>query len=298
VPPELNTFPPRLVEFIRSSELTQWFSVPSLLNYLAKFDAVRWHDFPALRRLLWCGEVFPTPALIYWMQRLPHVTFTNLYGPTETTIASAFYTVPECPSDPFAEVPIGSACEGEELLVLNENLEPLPPDYIGELYIRGGGVSAGYWRDGERTTAAFLPTPGASDPADRLYRTGDLARLGANGLTYFVGRVDAQIKSRGYRIEAGEIEAALHAIPEVREAAVVGLPTGGFEGTIIACAYVPLRDGHLTEAQIRKSLSALIPPYMLPSRWMTLASLPRNASGKVDRRAVADLFPGSEAVTA
>src|SRR3989454_11310153 len=82
VPPELNIQPAKLAEFIRTSALTQWFSVPSILNYMAKFDVVRFRDFPALRRLLWCGEVCPTPALIYWMRRLPHVTFTNLYGPT------------------------------------------------------------------------------------------------------------------------------------------------------------------------------------------------------------------------
>src|SRR5213596_1209811 len=80
VPPEINLLPNALAEFIRHAELTQWFSVPSLLGYMAKFDVVQFNDFPALRRLLWCGEVFPTPALRYWMARLPHATFTNLYG--------------------------------------------------------------------------------------------------------------------------------------------------------------------------------------------------------------------------
>ena len=83
--------------FHSRSGLTQWFSVPSVLNYMARLDAVRPNDFPALKRVLWCGEVLPTPSLIYWMQRLPHVEFTNLYGPTETTIASSYYTVPAMP---------------------------------------------------------------------------------------------------------------------------------------------------------------------------------------------------------
>ena len=137
VPPDLNLLPTALAQFIRAAELTQWFSVPSLLSYLAKFDVVKFNDFPALRRLLWCGEVFPTPALRYWMTRLPHVTFTNLYGPTETTIASSYYTVPSCPEDDRAAIPIGSPCAGEELLVLNERLEPVPPGEVGDLYIRG-----------------------------------------------------------------------------------------------------------------------------------------------------------------
>ena len=137
VPPDLNLLPHKLADFMRASELTQWFSVPSILNYLAKFDVVKPHDFPTLKRLLWCGEVFPTPALVYWMTRLPHVSFTNLYGPTEATIASSYYTVPECPPDPSAEVPIGTECDGEELLVLDDRLEPVPNGEIGDLYIRG-----------------------------------------------------------------------------------------------------------------------------------------------------------------
>jgi len=90
VPSELNLLPNKLAELIRTAELTQWFSVPAALNYMAKFDVVKFDDFPALRRVLWCGEVLPTPALMYWMERLPHVRFTNLYGPTETTIASSY----------------------------------------------------------------------------------------------------------------------------------------------------------------------------------------------------------------
>src|SRR2546425_788061 len=227
VPPDLNLLPTALAQFIRAAELTQWFSVPSLLSYLAKFDVVRFDDFPTLRRLLWCGEVFPTPALRYWMTRLPHVTFTNLYGPTETTIASSYYTVPSCPEDDRAAIPIGSPCAGEELLVLNERFQPVPPGEVGDLYIRGVGLSPGYWRDAEKTRAVFLSNPFGSDPADRIYRTGDLARIGDDGLVYFLGRADSQIKSRGYRIELGEIETALNALSCLRECAVVAVATDG-----------------------------------------------------------------------
>src|SRR2546430_4153137 len=205
VPPDLNLLPTALAQFIRAAELTQWFSVPSLLSYLAKFDVVKVNDFPTLRRLLWCGEVFPTPALRYWMTRLPHVTFTNLYGPTETTIASSYHTVPRCPEDDRAAIPIGSPCAGEELLVLNERLERVPPGEGGGLYIRGVGLSPGYWRDPEETRAAFLSRPMSPDPGDRLYRNGYLAKTGAVGLVYFLGRADCRSKVRGYRTEVGGI---------------------------------------------------------------------------------------------
>jgi len=288
VPPDINVLPNKLADFIRRSALTQWFSVPSVLNYMAKFDAIRFDDFPTLRHLLWCGEVFPTPALIYWMQRLPHVQFTNLYGPTETTIASSYYTVPACPEDETQEIPIGRPCDSEELLVLDEHGRAAPRGEVGELCIGGVGVSPGYWKDPERTRAAFLPHP--TSPQGRIYKTGDLGRVGDDGLVYFLGRTDSQIKHRGYRIELGEVETALHALGFLREVAVAAVPAEGFEGTGICCAYVPAPGRYLTPAMIRQALSRYLPPYMLPARWLALGELPKNANGKIDRRRLKDLF--------
>jgi len=296
VPSELNVMPHKLAEFIRSRELTQWFSVPSILNYLAKFDAIQPHDFPTLKRLLWCGEVLPTPALMYFMDKLPHVTFTNLYGPTEATIASGYYTVKRRPESPSAEIPIGIGCDGEELVVLDDSLQPVRPGEIGNLYISGVGLSPGYWRDAERTAAVFVTDP--RRPSDRLYKTGDLARMDADGLVYFLGRADTQIKSRGYRIELGEIEAALSTIQDLQEAAVLGIPSEGFEGTLIACAYAPMSGRTVSPSDLRQALGTLVPPYMLPSRWVALPTLPKNASGKIDRRALRDHFHAHDARTA
>jgi acyl-coenzyme A synthetase/AMP-(fatty) acid ligase len=255
---------------------------------MAKVDAVRPNDFPELRRVMWCGEVLPTPVLIHWMRRLPHARFTNLYGPTETTIASSCYTVPECPEDPQEAIPIGTACAGEELLVLNESLQPLPPGETGDLYIAGVGLARGYWRDPERTEAAFVRHP--QRPFERIYKTGDLARIGDDGLVYFLGRSDSQIKSRGYRIELGEIEAALNAVAGVLECAVVAVNTEGFQGAVICCAYVPAAGTDLTPTAIRRDLSRLVPGYMLPTRWLAFDRFPKNASGKIDRRRLKDVF--------
>jgi len=288
IPPELSLLPNKLADFIRASELTQWFSVPSVLAYLAKFDVVGFNDFPRLRRLLWCGEVLPTPALIYWMKRLPHVTFTNLYGPTETTIASSYYTVPRCPEDPQAPIPIGTACDGEELLVLDESLRPVPRGETGDLYIAGVGLAQGYWRDPERTGAAFIRRP--QRPSAPLYKTGDLARIGDDGLVYFLGRQDSQIKSRGYRIELGEIETALNMVSGLEECAVVAIDTGGFEGAVICGAYVPAAGTDVTPAMLRRHLARLVPGYMLPARWLAFERLPKNANGKIDRRRLKELF--------
>ncbi|MBI4638174.1 MAG: amino acid adenylation domain-containing protein [Candidatus Rokubacteria bacterium] len=295
VPPDLSILPNKLAEFVRTSELTQWFSVPSVLNYMAKFDVVRANDFPTLRRVLWCGEVFPTPALRYWMARLPHATFTNLYGPTETTIASSYYTVPRCPDDDRAAIPIGIACEGEELLLLDEHLGPTALGEPGDLYIGGVGLSPGYWRDPELTRAAFLPDPRGGEPMERIYRTGDRAMVGDDGLLYFLGRTDSQIKSRGYRIELGEVETALSAIEGVREGAVVAIQSGGFEGMLICAAYVGEPGREVTPVTLRRELGRTLPAYMLPSRWMVLGSLPRNANGKIDRRRLKEACEGDGA---
>jgi amino acid adenylation domain-containing protein len=294
VPPELNILPHKLAEFMRESRLTQWFSVPSVLNLMAKFDVVRQDDFSALRRVLFAGEPLPTPTLIYWMRRMPHAQFTNLYGPTETTISSSYYTVPRCPSDPREPIPIGAACDGEELLLLDDELRAVPTGDIGNLYIRGPGLSPGYWRDLEKTRSAFIPCPGGAGPLDRIYRTGDLVRCGADGQYYFVGRADTQIKSRGYRIELGEIESALHALPELRESAVVAIQSEGFEGWQICCAYVPAPGNGVSLEGLRKSLAELVPGYMLPARWMRYDVLPKNASGKIDRPRLKEGFLDTE----
>ncbi len=294
LPHEATSSPFKLAEFIRADEVTQWFSVPSVLNYMAKFDAVKYGDFAPLRRVLWCGEVLPSSALCYWMRRLLHVRFTNLYGPTETTIASSFYDIPACPEDERMPIPIGTACDGEELLVLNKDLQPVRPGEIGDLYIGGSGLSPGYWRDPEKTAAAFLHVPRGNNPNGRIYRTGDLARYGEDGLVYFIGRNDTQIKSRGYRIELGEIEAALSALPELQESAVVAIDRGGFEGWLICCAYALQPGSPSTPNSVRKELEKRVPSYMIPARWMTCSTLPKNANGKIDRPRLKELFLQTE----
>jgi amino acid adenylation domain-containing protein len=290
VPASLNLLPHRLAEFIEQRELTQWFSVPSVLTYLASFDAIAPGAFPHLERLLWCGEVMPTPTLRYLMTRLPHVRFTNLYGPTEATIASSYYTVPAVPKDDKESIPIGIACAGEELLILDDELNELPVEKVGNLYIGGVGLSPGYWRDEEKTRQAFLTGPGSSSSPRRIYRTGDLAHRDETGLVFFHGRADSQIKSRGYRIELGEIETALNALDRLREAAVVAIEVGGFEGTAICCAYSAAPGASILPQDIAAEMRRVLPGYMIPTRWQSLGELPKNVNGKIDRKSLKETF--------
>lgn len=293
VPPTLNLIPHRLRDFMQEQRITQWFSVPSILTYMANTDALRDTTLPDLRALHWCGEVFPTAALAYWMEHLPGVRFTNLYGPTEATIASSYYEVAEPPAAD-ADVPIGTACPGERLLMLDERLDPVAPGEPGHLFIGGIGLSRAYLNDPIGTASAFLPDPYSGDPGARMYRTGDMASEGPDGEVHFLGREDAQVKSRGYRIELGEIENALSGVGLVREGVVVAVPDLRFGGKSICCAYVPVRDV-LEPAELRRELARSLPGYMLPSRWQSLESLPRNTNGKIDRRALRELFTKADA---
>jgi amino acid adenylation domain-containing protein len=293
VPPKASLNPRALAAMIRDQELTQWVSVPTVLSYMVKFEAIGEGDFPALKRLMWCGEVLPTPILVHWMRRLPHVQFVNLYGPTEATVASSYYFLPGIPADETKPVPIGVACDGEELLVLDGERKAVASGEVGDLYIGGVGLSPGYWRDAEKTAAAFVPDPRDPDGEARIYRTGDLARVDEDGLLQFLGRADSQIKSRGYRIELGEIESALSGLDGVDHCAVVGVEAAGFEGVSICAAYVSAAA--VGPPALRQGLADLLPSYMLPSRWLAFDALPENQNGKVDRPALHERFVAAEA---
>ena len=286
VPPG-TLLPSQLARFIRDSELTQWFSVPSTFAYMVSGNAIEEADFPALRRVIWCGEVLAPAVLAHWMERVPQPSYTNLYGPTEATIASSFHTVESAPRDTTVPIPIGVPCAGEDIVVLDEQLRTVAPGEIGELYIEGAGLSPGYWRDREKTDAAFVVH---HDSGLRLYRTGDLGRVDEDGVLHYVGRVDSQIKSRGYRIELGEIETALTAVDGVAECAVVAVESDGFEGASICCAWSPRVGAELDQLKLRSALADTLPSYMLPTQWLELESLPRNVSGKADRRLLKERF--------
>jgi amino acid adenylation domain-containing protein len=286
VPPELNVLPNRLADFIRGRELTQWFSMPATLNYMAKFDVVAMHDFPSLKRVIWAGEILPTPALMYLMERLPHASFTNLYGQAEGTIASSCYTVPARPTDAQASIPIGTACGGQELLVLNDRLEPVPSGEVGDLYLAGAGLSRGYWNDPDRTAAAFLHHP--ERPSEWIYKTGDVARIGDDGLVYFLG--PSQAGMEGLRLELTDVEAAVNAVPEIVESAVVALAGDHMDDVTICCAYVPVAGSRLQPPAIGAAISGLVPRELIPERWLCLREFPVDANGKIDRHRLRDAF--------
>ncbi|TSC82982.1 MAG: amino acid adenylation protein [Parcubacteria group bacterium Gr01-1014_19] len=274
VPESLSIFPGQLMRFIEENELTIWDSVPSVMVYLSNADVVKAGRMPSVRKIFFNGEGFPARFLAEWMKTFPEKEFINMYGPTETTVQCTFYRIPEPPQDLTKLVPIGKACRGVEVF-----------DVEGELYVAGKGVGKGYWNNSEKTKASFVPDarPGKSG---LVYKTGDLVSLREDGNYEFIGRKDFQVKIMGNRIELGDVEAALLALPCVAEAAVIAVAVNETDGSEMV-GFVKLKEAR-EESLIKADLANLIPSYMIPAKIVVQDFLPRTSTGKVDRNKLKD----------
>jgi acyl-coenzyme A synthetase/AMP-(fatty) acid ligase len=207
-------------------------------------------------------------------------TFHNMYGPTEITIMRTCGPVgPDAGSLP----PIGHPISNTELYVLDRHANPVPIDVPGELYIGGVGLARGYLGRPGQTAERFVPNPFSSAPGSRLYRTGDVVRLLEDGAVDFIGRTDHQVKLRGFRVELGEIEAALARHTQVAECAVVARPGPNGAPRVVAYAVTTAAPGAL-----REDLARQLPDYMVPSAFVLLEAMPVNSFGKIDRLALPD----------
>ena len=280
VPPDVSVFPLQLASFIEDRRITIWYSVPSVLTMLVLRGNLTVGRLPSLRHVIFAGEVFPTKHLRALMKLLPHAQFTNLYGPTETNVCT-YYRVPILPEAQTEPIPIGKPIDNVEVVAVTEAGPPAADGEVGELYVRGNTVAAGYWGDAERTARSFLANP-FSPAQDRTYRTGDLVRRAADGNFIFIGRGDHQIKSRGYRIELGDVEAALAAHPRVEECAVVAIPDEVVGNRLKA--FVVANDPGLKEGDLVKFCAERLPKYMIPEFFEFVTSLPKTSTGKIDRR--------------
>jgi non-ribosomal peptide synthetase-like protein len=266
----------QLPAVLEAEGITVIDTVPTLLSM---FD----RDVASLRIVVLGGEACP-PQLVERFARQGRRLF-NTYGPTETTVVA---TATEL--RPGESVTIGRPVPNYTAYVASETLDLVPPGTIGELIVGGPGVAAGYINLPHLTAAKFIANPfvqGANPVDPVLYRTGDAVSIDQHGNLAFHGRIDDQVKVRGFRIELGEIEAVIGADPGVSVAAVAvhQHPTAG--DTLVA--HVVPRAGGYDEAAVKAALTAKLPPYMVPPIWKTHESLPRLASGKVDRKALAQV---------
>ena len=274
---EKFAFPIKLMEYLAEKHINVIMWVPSALCLVANLKALRAKVLPKLRMVLFCGEVMPNKQLNQWRKVMPETVFVNLYGPSETCDASAYYIVER----EFADdepLPIGYPCQNTDIFVLNADNKLVSGDEVGELCIRGTSLAYGYYHEPEKTAAVFVQNPLQNSYPETIYRTGDLVRYNEYGELMYVSRKDFQIKHMGHRIELGEIETAVSSISGVERCACVY----DDKRNKIVLFYTGNADGHDIIEQLKK----MVPEYMLPNRKEKLDRMPINLNGKIDRVAL------------
>ena len=289
--PEAHRDPQAMQQFFARYGVTTTHFVPSMLAaFVASLDADSVAACRTLRRVFCSGEALPTELCREW-ERLTGAPLHNLYGPTEAAVDVSWY--PACGSELAAvtgsSVPIGWPVWNTGLRILDAAMRPVPPGVAGDLYLTGIQLAQGYLGRPDLTASRFIADPFA--PGERMYRTGDVARWLANGAVEYLGRSDDQLKIRGQRIELGEIDRAMSALPDVaqavshacvfNQAAATGGDARQLVGYLVSDSGLPLDT-----AALKARLAEQLPPHMVPVVLMQLAELPLSANGKLDRKAL------------
>ncbi len=287
IPRETLLDPARFGPFLREHEISILFLTTALFNLFAREQP---DVFACLRVLLFGGEQGDPAAVNRVLKAGAPTTLCNVYGPTECTTFATYYPI-QSPL-PAGTVPIGKPIARTTAYILNERLTPVAPGFVGEIFLAGPGLALEYPGQPELTAARFVAAPAAwarRDPRlpTRLYRTGDRGRRRADGNIEFVGRVDFQLKVRGFRVEPGEIETRLRAVPGIADAVV--LPGLTRDGDTRLVAHIHLKKNHsdhsekITPGSLRAFLAATLPEAMIPAEFVHHASFPLTPTGKIDR---------------
>jgi amino acid adenylation domain-containing protein len=297
--------PAKWAQLMMQYRVTLWNTVPAMIELMVSHcEVANSRALDSLRLAMLSGDWIAV-SLPERIRRLnPAAQVVSLGGATEASIWSIAYPIEKV--DPkWRSIPYGQALRNQSFHVLDEQRQPCAPGVPGELYIGGEGLARGYLNRPELTNERFIADPSAADSRARLYRTGDLGRLHPDGNIEFLGRVDAQVKINGNRVELGEVETSLARHPAVREAAVVAPRDAAGRRRLVAFV-VPAQETGTTrsngaaegrhraevcnsiELKWREHLSRILPAYMLPTRFVTCTALPLSSHGKVDRQALAD----------
>jgi len=292
LPPGILLTPRSATAWIAENAISVWYSTPSTLILLLEQGEMGCRDYPDLRLILFAGEVFPTKHLRRLRRLVPRAELYNLYGPTETNVC-VWKRVEELPAGDHQTLAIGRACANTEVAALDAEGREAAAGEEGELWVRGPTVMRGYWDDREKGGAVLRRRPDVTPGDDLWFRTGDFVHRDASGDYHFHGRRDHMVKIRGYRVELGEVESALYAHPNVRELAVVTVPTND-HGVQLRAYVVPGDPARHSPLQIKAYLGERLPPYMIPAEIVCTEALPKTSTGKVDRRALAADARGPE----
>jgi D-alanine--poly(phosphoribitol) ligase subunit 1 len=276
--------PKLLYRAVATSDITTWVSTPSFAQMCLVEETFREAMLPHVKRFLFCGETLPPQTAARLRERFPRAEVWNMYGPTEATVATTSVRIDDEILRKYSPLPVGRPMPGTQVLVVDQAGKVLPENERGEIVIAGPNVSPGYLARPDLTAEAFFERGGV-----RGYATGDWGRLG-DGLLFFEGRIDEQIKLSGYRIELGDIEANLLSLARVRDAVVLPMMKNGAIHSLAAFVVPAARDktsdfelGH----SLRTELGARLPAYMLPRKFIFLDAFPMTPNGKVDRAKLA-----------
>jgi amino acid adenylation domain-containing protein len=279
--------PARLAHHVATQGITIWDSAPPALARLADFfpaqsSSATKTPASALRLVMLSGDWIPVWLPTRLMQVFPGVKVRSLGGATEAAIWSNHFPV-EAVDPAWASIPYGNPIQNARYYILDNHQRPMPPQMPGDLYIAGECLAQGYLNREELTAERFVPDP--FHAGQRMYKTGDLARYWADGTMEFLGRADFQVKIRGYRVEMGEVEAAIRALPNIRDVVCTTWVDGSNQQSLVAYV-VPTACQAVDAAQIKTSLSSRLPDFMVPSWVIPLEALPITSNGKLDRKAL------------
>ena len=282
----------KLVTWLEKSEVDEIFVPNLVLSAIIDISKADGTALPRLRHVIQGGESLGlTAELAEFHRAVPGRHLANYYGPTETHVATAF-ALPDDPDDWPAEPPIGGPIDNMRTYVLDRWLQPVPPGVAGELFIAGVQLGRGYRNRPSLTAGRYVADP-FGPPGTRMYRTGDVVRWRADGQLVFIGRVDDQLKLRGYRVELGEIEAVLRRHDEVTQVAVLAVDKHTPSMRLVA--YVVPATTTLTPAALRQYAAESLPRHMLPAGFRMVEALPLTPNGKLDRKALPTLTQESTA---
>jgi amino acid adenylation domain-containing protein len=274
------------IEALSEKRVTRLVLVPSLLRALLETGGELARRLPALLYCVCSGEALTNELAESFLKAMPHCTLLNLYGSSEVSADATSYRVARDAAN--ARMSIGRPIANTRAYVLDERLRLAPASVPGELYVGGAGLARGYVGRPELTAEKFIPDPFGTEAGARLYRTGDLARYLPEGNLEYLGRIDSQVKVRGFRIELEEVEFALKQCPGVRQGVVVASREAtGDERLVAYVTTEPQRT--LTSGELRFFVSERLPEYMVPSAFVLLDDLPLTPSGKVNRKALLTL---------
>ena len=277
---DLVANPKMLYRALGKSGATTWVSTPSFAQMCLVEEKFTETMLPRIRRFLFCGETLVAQTAARLLERFPQTEVWNMYGPTEATVAATSVRIDHSILEKYSALPVGCAMPGTDIFVVNGTGEILPANEQGEIVIAGPNVSPGYLGRPDLTATVFFEHRGR-----RAYRTGDQGRF-RDDLLFFEGRMDSQLKVSGYRIEPGDIEANLLALPSVRDAVVTPVIKNGaaqsLAAFVVLSSQTEASDFELTQS-LRQQLAERLPVYMLPRKFVFRDAFPMTANGKVDR---------------